>query len=231
MADAGPDNTRARIIAAAAKLLVSGGIEATTTRAVAAAASVQAPTIFRLFRDKHGLLDAVAEQAMAAFVAGKAARRPDPDPVTDLRQGWDDYVAFGLANPAIFRLMSDGGPGASSPATQAGLAVLRVRVRRVAQAGRLRVTEEHAVDLIHACGAGTVLTLFGKHAAERGSIAAAAREAVMAAILDETRVKAAGVLAMASGLRASLDEVTALTPGERHFLGELLARIAGNPVL
>src|SRR6478735_1483558 len=88
---------RERILQAAAKLIAEGGRDAATTRAVAAAAAVQAPTIYRLFGDKSGLLDAVAEQAMAAYVAKKSATRPDPDPMTDLRRGWDDYVAFCLA--------------------------------------------------------------------------------------------------------------------------------------
>ena len=108
------------------------------------------------------------------------------------------------------------------------MAVLRERVRRVAKIGRLSVTEERAVDLIHAGGMGTVLALLGKAAEERADLSEAAREAIMAAILDETSPPAAGSAAMASGLRASLDEVTALSLGERYFLDELLQRIAGS---
>ncbi|MBC8122483.1 MAG: TetR family transcriptional regulator, partial [Gemmatimonadaceae bacterium] len=52
------DDVRARIVVAAAGLIDSGGRDAATTRAVAAAAAVQAPTIYRLFGDKRGLLDA-----------------------------------------------------------------------------------------------------------------------------------------------------------------------------
>ena len=52
---------RDRILAEAVDLLARGGREALTTRAVAAAAGVQAPTISRLFGDKQGLVDAVAE--------------------------------------------------------------------------------------------------------------------------------------------------------------------------
>ncbi|MGF2047081.1 helix-turn-helix domain-containing protein, partial [Enterococcus gallinarum] len=55
------DDVRERIIAAAADLLQDGGTAAVTTRAVAERASTQAPTIYRLFGDKDGLLDAVAE--------------------------------------------------------------------------------------------------------------------------------------------------------------------------
>ena len=53
--DADPDtpDARSRLLEAAARLVVEGGIAALTTRAVAAAASVQAPTLYRLFGDKR----------------------------------------------------------------------------------------------------------------------------------------------------------------------------------
>jgi AcrR family transcriptional regulator len=62
------DEVRARILAAAAALIADGGRDALTTRAVSAAAGVQAPTIYRLFGDKSGLLDAVAELGFAAYL-------------------------------------------------------------------------------------------------------------------------------------------------------------------
>ncbi|MDH7794596.1 MULTISPECIES: TetR/AcrR family transcriptional regulator [unclassified Beijerinckia] len=223
-------DTRARIIAAAAALVAAGGSEAATTRAVANAASVQAPTIYRLFGDKRGLLDAVAEETFSNYVAGKAQRARDGDPVEDLRLGWDAHVAFGLANPAIFTLISATYPEPLSRTAAAGMAVLRERVRRVARTGRLRVSEERAVDLIHAMGTGTVLTLLEKAPNERAGLAEAARNAVFAAILDERSGPVAGassVAGTASALRARLDEVTGLTPGEQLLLDELLRRIAG----
>ena len=220
-----PANARERILAAAATLVASGGSEAATTRAVAAAAGVQVPTIYRLFGDKDGLLAAVAEQVMANFVAAKAEAVAEDDPVLALRRGWDDYIGFGLSHPAVFTLISGPSRPASS-ASAAGLAVLARRVHRVARAGRLRVTEEHAVDLIHACGTGTVLTLIAKPPDARDDLAVAAREAVMAAILDEPRSEAGVTAAMATGLRATLPDIADLSPGERHLLDELLQRIA-----
>ena len=221
-----PANARERILAAAAALVALGGGEAATTRAVAAAAGVQAPTLYRLFGDKDGLLAAVAEQVMADFVAAKDRAPAEHDPVLELRRGWDDYVAFGLGHSAIFALMNRSTKPALSSATAAGLAVLARRVHRVARAGRLRVAEERAVDLIHACGTGTVLALITKPPETRDDLAAAAREAVMAAILDESRVEAGATAAMATGLRANLNDMPDLTPGERHLLDELLQRIA-----
>ncbi len=79
---AGREQTRQRVIDAAIDLLTSGGRDAVTTRAVADAAGLQPPAIYRLFGDKEGLLDAVAEYGFASFVAGK---RFDPDPRTSSR--------------------------------------------------------------------------------------------------------------------------------------------------
>ncbi len=223
-------DARSRIIAAAADLIAVGGTDAATTRAVATAASVQAPTIYRLFGDKSGLLDAVAEQTLADYVAGKALREPDADPIEDLRQGWDAHIAFGLAHPAIFALMSAARPGQVSGAGKAGRAVLRERVRRVALTGRLRVAEERAVDLIHAMGTGTVLALLEKTPDERNGLADAARETVFATVFGEPpRSLSTGAAGAASALRAGLDDLAGFTSGERQLLGELLERIAHGP--
>lgn len=222
-------DARSRILAAAAELVAAGGGEAATTRAVAAAASVQAPTIYRLFGDKDGMLDAVAEQTLANFVADKARAAPNSDPIDDLRQGWETYVAFGLANPTVFALMN-ARPGQPSRAAAAGLAVLRDRVRRLARSGRLRVGEDRATDLIHAMGTGTVFTLLEKPKAERVGLSEAVRDIALAAVLgDPPTLPAATPSLAASSLRKSLDTVSILTPGERQLLGELLDRIARHP--
>ncbi len=219
-------DARSRILAAAAELVAAGGSEAATTRAVAAAASVQAPTLYRLFGDKDGLLDAVAEQTLADFVAAKSLRAPASDPVDDLHHGWDTYVAFGLANPAVFALMH-GRPGRPSRAAAAGLAVLRDRVRRVALTGRLKVTEEHAAALIHAMGTGTVLVLLETPPADRADFSCAARDAIFTAVIDPlSAILEPSPAGVASALRAGLDSVAVLTSGERQLLSELLERIA-----
>jgi AcrR family transcriptional regulator len=64
---------RAQIVEVAAGLLASGGRDAVSTRAVAAAAGTQAPTIYRLFGDKDGLLAAVLEYGFATYLS---IRRP-----------------------------------------------------------------------------------------------------------------------------------------------------------
>lgn len=220
-------DTRSRVLAAAARLIATGGAEAATTRAVATAASVQAPTIYRLFGDKSGLLAAVAEQTLADYVAEKSQHEPGENPIEDLRHGWDAHVAFGLAHPAIYLLMSPAHPGQTSRAALAGLAILRERVWRVARTGRLRVTEERAVDLIHGTLTGIILMLLEKTPERRVGLSEAAREAVLAFILgDPPQAFHTGAAGAASALRASLAEVSELTPGERQLLDELLERIS-----
>src|SRR6201996_9445969 len=98
------DRTRAQLVEVAARLLAAEGPDAVTTRSVALAAGVQAPTIYRLFGDKGGLLDAVVQRGFASYLAGKHID-PDADPVEGLRAGWDLHIGFGLANPELFRLM------------------------------------------------------------------------------------------------------------------------------
>ena len=231
-ADAG--ELRARIVTAAARLIAEGGRDAATTRAVAAAAGVQAPALYRLFGDKRGLLDAVAQHGLAGYVAGKANRAPHPDPVEELRQGWNLHVAFGLAHPELFAILAgDPSPRPPSPAAAAGLEVLRRRVRNIARAGRLRTSEARAVALLHAAGTGTVLTLIGQPEGQRDAgLSGAAREAVLAAILTGEGTPAGadepGPRVAAATLRASLDGVSILTGGEKHLLGELLDRIANG---
>ena len=157
----GRDRSRARIVEVAAGLLAAGGRDAVSTRAVALAASTQAPAIYRLFGDKDGLLDAVAEYGFASYLARKPSPAPGADPVADLRAGWDLHVSFGLENPALFALMYGDATGREreSPAAAAAFAMLRQRVRAIAAAGRLRVSEQLAADMLHAAGCGTVLTL------------------------------------------------------------------------
>jgi AcrR family transcriptional regulator len=222
-------DTRTRIITAAAGLIARGGRDAATTRAVAAAADVQAPAIYRIFGDKEGLLDAVAEQGLAAYIAEKSMQQPHEDPVQDLRIGWDMHVAFGLAHPTLFVIMS-GDPHSrrNSPAIAKGLEILRQRIRKIALSGRLQVSEARAVALLQAGCVGTVLTLLNEPEEKRDvEMSAIAREAVIGAIIGSAkRLSKQRPNGAAAALRASLDETKVLTGGERQLLGELLDRIA-----
>jgi AcrR family transcriptional regulator len=222
------DRTRAQLVEVAAHLLATEGPDAVTTRSVALAAGVQAPTIYRLFGDKSGLLDAVAEHGFATYMARKRLDA-DSDPVASLRDGWELHIGFGLANPGLFRLMHTAlrtPEGRAAAATGAG--VLLARVHRVAEAGRLRVTERRAVELIQAAGTGVVFTLIDQARDERDdTLADTAWESVCATILTDASAAAiTGPAAAAVTLRAALPDLTALTAAERALLGDWLDRIA-----
>jgi AcrR family transcriptional regulator len=222
------DALRARIVSAAADLLTRGGRDALTTRTVAAEAGVQAPTIYRLFGDKDGLIDAVAEHGYAAYLAAKQPHPAGLDPVDSLRYGWDLHVGFGLANPALYALMyGDPRPGRASPAAEHAEELLEAQVRRLATAGRLRIEERRAVNLIQAAARGTVLTLLALPEELRDAqLSADVREAVLAAVTaDASLADAAGGRLAAITLRAELPDVTSLTERERGLMDEWLDRI------
>jgi AcrR family transcriptional regulator len=223
------DDVRAAIVDAAARVLREQGVRAVTTRGVAQAAGVQAPTIYRLFGDKDGLLDAVAEHVMATYVAAKAdtASADDPtDPVAALRAGWRTHVAFGLANPELFALLHSPAR-ADSPAAAAGLRVLRARVRRIAAAGLLRGDEERAVRMVHAAGTGAVLALLAAPPAHRDhGLAEAMFDAVAAQVLAAApAASGADVVPLVVAFSTAVPDLPALTAAERALMGEWLARV------
>ncbi|MDN3352425.1 TetR/AcrR family transcriptional regulator [Actinomadura sp. DC4] len=222
------DGPRERILATTAELLAQGGRQAVSTRAVGAAAGVQAPTLYRLFGDMQGLLDAVAAEGFAAYLKSKTDREPTADPVEDLRAGWDLHVGFGLANPALYLIMSEPRPGAvPPPAAAAGERFLGALVHRIAEAGRLRVGEERASHLIQATGRGTTVTLISLPEDRRDlELSTLAREAVIAAITTDTPpVTPPEPVTAAVALRAVLPKSAALSGRERSLMEEWLDRI------
>jgi AcrR family transcriptional regulator len=222
------ENTRARIVECAAELLREQGASAVTTRAVAQAAGMQAPTIYRFFEDKDALLDAVAEHVFATYVAGKTLARDSSDPLAALRAGWDTHIGFGLANSELFGLLTNPSRGTRSPASAAGLEILTARVNRVAAIGRLRTPVERAVQLIHAAGTGVVLTLLSTPPEDRDlTLADAMYDAVMRSILTDTpTLPTNNTTALAVAIRAAAPKLTMLTTTERTLLTEWLDRSA-----
>ncbi|GAA4621070.1 TetR/AcrR family transcriptional regulator [Actinoallomurus vinaceus] len=226
----GREQTRRRVIEAAIDLLEREGRDAVTTRAVAVAAGLQPPAIYRLFGDKDGLLDAVAEHGFAAFLA---AKHVDPDPqdlIEDLRAGWDLAVEFGLANPALYTLMYSEPTRATSAAFKAGMEILMGRVRRLAAGGWLRVDEELAAMIIHATARGAVLTWLSQPEDRRDpALLTTLRESMVAAVTDrQPAVQEAGPAGAARALRVALPEQTTLSAAEQHLLREWLDRLAAG---
>ncbi len=229
-------NPRDRILQAVARLLTEGGREAVSTRTVSKAAGVQTPTIYRQFGDMQGLLDAVVSQGYATYLASHQERETDQDPVEDLRKGWNLNVDFGLANPALYALMyGNPRPGTPHPAAAELQNVLLQIVRRVAEAGRLRVSVERAADMMYAAGAGVVLLLIAQGGANHDqTLSVATREAILAAIttdLDAAPTHSplpprSNATRHAIALKTSLPEDTRpFTTAERSLFDEWLTRL------
>ena len=225
---AAPVDTRTTITTAAARLLAQGGLDAVTTRAVAAAAGTAAPTIFRLFGDKEGLLDAVAEHVLATYVAagGEQADREHDDAVEHLRNAWEQHIDFGLANPHLYLLMGSRRRANPSPAAAAGTGLLGRRIHRVAAAGLLGVPEARATAMIHAAGTGALLSLLSLPPRDRDrGLCDAMLDAVLGAILTTSPPPPTSDLtALAAALHAAVPELPALSDAERGLLREWLAR-------
>lgn len=224
--------TQSKIIDAAARLLRDHGPAAVTTRRVAEQAGVQPPAIYRLFGDKDGLLEAVAEHVMASFASSKAATveaasANNVDPLDDLHAGWQSQIDFGLANPDLFRLLSDPARVARSPGAQSGKRVLEARVHRLAATGRLRVSEPRAVAMIQAAGSGVIQTLLATPSEDRDpDLAPAMYDAVLAQILtDAPDTAQRGPVATAVHFRAIAPELSMLSNAERQLLDDWLDRV------
>lgn len=254
--EAAAAGVRRRIVEAAAGLLVSEGIDATSTRAVAARAGVAPPTIFRLFGDKDGLLEAVSEHGFETYLRAKARLPESGDPVDDLRVAWDLHIRFGLTQPAYYTLAYGQARAGQVPrAGQKAVAELQRMITRVAAAGRLRMSIERAAAIMHASSVGTILTLIGAPPEQRDlRTADAAREIVLAAISTPATAppgtgetggsgdtggtgetsgtgetgEADDTAKAAMALRAALarSDSPAVTPAERSLLVEWLNRLA-----
>ena len=222
--------TRDRIIRAAATLLADGGRDAVSTRAVSAAAGVQAPTIYRGFGDMQGLLDEVASYGFATYLKAKTERELAEDPVDDLRAGWDLHVGFGVANPAFYTLMYGEARPNTAPAAVRAQEILHSLVSRVAAAGRLLVSVERAAQMIHSAGSGVTLTLIATKPADRDpELSPRVREAILTSITTDapSAIGGAGAASHAIALKASLPGTdTGLTEAEQGLLTQWLDQIA-----
>ncbi|MCA1186981.1 MULTISPECIES: TetR/AcrR family transcriptional regulator [unclassified Saccharopolyspora] len=231
----GSTDTKMKIVEVAKRLLDEGGPAAVSTRAVATAAGVHAPAIYRLFGDKDDLMDAVAGHALSTYLAGKTAMRPSGDPVEDLRNGWRLHIGFGLENPDVYSaLYGSRRRRAPSEAEQQAERILTGLIHAIAEAGRLAVPEPQAVQLMHAAGRGTIFTLIGSDSdpADADALADRAFEMVRGVITvpdPADRPSAADPVARAATtLRAALPDVDRLTAPEKALLDEWLDRVQGS---
>jgi AcrR family transcriptional regulator len=109
------------LVAAARTILEKDGIEALSLRAVARAVGVSPAAPYHHFADKDALLAAVAAQGFRELTAAMEKRMTrETEPTKRFLGTGAGYVAFAVANPALFRLMFGGSGHRFS--THAGLA-------------------------------------------------------------------------------------------------------------
>lgn len=218
---------------AAAHLLQQGGVEALSTRAVAAAAGTQPPILYRRFGDKDGLIQAVTLHILEGYIQKKRnLLKQSGDPVTDLRRLWDLFVAFGFAQPDCFALIYGNvrRGDAISAAAETTVSMLQGAIARIADDGRLRMSVERATGLFQSCGVGFVITQLTVPAARRDrELSEIARENAISSIVvtsGASKVRST-LIGRATALRQAIGEDDVpLTPAERELMMEWLDRIA-----
>jgi len=234
-ADADPPTRSDKVLQAAAELLRTGGIDAVSTRAVAAAAGVQPPVIYREFGGKDELLDAVSHFVLESYLRDKRRRllRASGDTVQDLRALWDAHVEFGLTHPDTYVLtFVQSGPGAPMSGAAETIKLLEQVISRLGDEGRLRMSVERATTLFHSAGIGLVLTLISIPPDERDmQLSALARDSLLATIVSDKKAAAAKSSALTARAVALSEAVrradhTPLTSAERNLMLEWLVRLA-----
>jgi AcrR family transcriptional regulator len=122
--------TVTRVLEAAAALIDEAGVDAATTRAIAARAGVAYPSLYRFFADREEILDQLLERHLADLDArAVAAERAWPIiSVEDLMdRELDLHIAYYQEHPAAARLWLD---GRTSPTV---IAHVRQRMRVLAE--------------------------------------------------------------------------------------------------
>jgi AcrR family transcriptional regulator len=225
---------RDRLLLAASQLLDEAKGGPVSTRQITERAGVGAPTLYHHFGNKGALLDAVVSHGFTEFLRKRRSAGATTDPIDDVREGWDNHVAFGLEFPSAYTHIY-GNVKTGIPCGVAAIvrAQLLEALEPAAQQGRLSISPAEAAADILAASSGVTLTLIQQPASERDlSLSERVRESVLAAITfgapptalatpERSLKSAVGALSTALGEDANI-----LTPGERALMQELLARLA-----
>lgn len=144
-------DAKTNLAAHALALLEADGIGAFSTRLVCDRAGVKAPTLYHHFGSADGLVSAAVERGFEEFLLRKISRPVLSDPVADLMDGWDDYVAFARERPRLYAAMASRVlAGADIPAALAARQHLESNLDRLAASGLLTMPVSIAADVIWA---------------------------------------------------------------------------------
>lgn len=107
---------------------------------------------------------------------------------------------------------------------------MHARIRRAAAAGRRRIAESLAADIMQATTRGTVLTWLGQAEDHRDpAFVTAMREAMISAVTTESAtVPEPGLVSAARTLKANLTDQACLSPADHHLLTDWLDRLSGE---
>lgn len=97
------------IVQAAAALVEERGPEGVTMRLVAERIGYSPTTIYLYFKNKEHLLDETVNRAYDWFAEHLERAQVGPSAADKIRQGAHAYLAWGLANPGMYRLMFEWG--------------------------------------------------------------------------------------------------------------------------
>ena len=98
-------STQERILNAAFRAFVRGGLDAISMRRLAAALDLTAPAIYKHFDSKDRVIEAVAERGFALFEHRLAADKTAADPIDEIARILNAYVLFALDEPHLFEIM------------------------------------------------------------------------------------------------------------------------------
>jgi AcrR family transcriptional regulator len=155
-------DARKEMLRVAVELLQASPEYDISTRAVCEAVGVGAPVLYRLFGDKNGLLSAVVDCVFQRFLGSKRAQELSEDPVADLYSAWDTYISFALKNQAVYRVAYAPALGTVPAGVTEAHKLLRERLVRCAEIGRLNTTLDEAAQLMMAACTGVALSLIAQ---------------------------------------------------------------------
>jgi AcrR family transcriptional regulator len=99
------EQSRQEILAAAKRLFVDEGYEATTIRRIAARVGISSTALYVYFRDKDAILTEICNETFAALIQRlDAVRRERSDPLKALEEVLEGYIRFGLDHPNEYEL-------------------------------------------------------------------------------------------------------------------------------
>jgi AcrR family transcriptional regulator len=230
--DAAPDSARDRLLASATRLVESEGVDV-STRAICEDAGVTAPTLYHYFGDRDGLMQEVASTGFSHYLAAKRALESTGDPVEDLRRGWDDHGAWGIAHPEIYALVyGQVRPGQLTTAARESSDLLLGKLEVAARHGLLLVPPAIAERLISAANVGMTLALIRQPDAENQRLSDRLRDATLASVLNVAASTkdapgwSAPVAAIALAAALAEEPGTAISEPELPLLRAWLDRLA-----